>query len=126
MPSITFARIASAAYKARAEISGLSIPIDPGLILQVVASEPTAPWPVRMAMAMDHCMPWLLAVWFAGVIFFVARLNFGLLVAHRLKTTGTEPPPDELLLTFDALRGRLGIRRAVSLLHSARVQVPTV
>ena len=126
MPLITFAHIASAEYAMRAEISGLSIPIDPGMILQVSAGESAEPWAARLAIALDHSVPWLLAAWFAGVIFFVARLNFGLLVARRLKSTGTEPPPDELLLTFDALRGRLGIRRAVSLLHSARVQVPTV
>src|ERR1035437_105889 len=126
MPLITFAHIASAEYAMRAEISGLSIPIDPGMILQVSAGESAEPWTARLAIALDHSVPWLLAAWFAGVIFFVARLNFGLLVARRLKSTGTEPPPDELLLTFDALRGRLGIRRAVSLLHSAHVQVPTV
>ena len=126
MPLITFARIASAAYKTRAELLGLSIPIDPGMFLQVGANEAAVPWPVRIAIAMDHSMPWLLAAWFAGVIFFVARLNFGLLVARRLKTADTDAPPAELLQSFDALRVRLGILRAVSLLHSVRVQVPTV
>src|ERR1039458_2174837 len=43
MPLITFAHIASAEYAMRAEISGLSIPIDPGMILQVSAGESAEP-----------------------------------------------------------------------------------
>jgi TonB family protein len=126
MPVITFARIASTELAMRAEIVGVSIPIDAGLLLQVGVDEPAAPWPLRVAVALDRWVPFLLAVWFAGVIFFVVRLNFGLLVARRLRFAGTDTPPAELLELFDALQARLGIRRAVSLLHSARVQVPTV
>ena len=126
LPLITFAHIAANEYRMRAELTGGAVPIDLSLILQVGAGGPAEPWTARMAGVLDHSLPGLLALWFAGVIFFVARLNFGLLVARRLKAAGTETPPEVLLQAFDALRIRLGIERAVRLLHSARVQVPTV
>jgi TonB family protein len=125
-PVITLAHIAANEYRMRAALADASIPIDPALILQIGAGEPAGPWTARMAVTLDHSLPWLLALWFAGVIFFVARLNFGLRVARRLKSAGTETPPQDLLHAFDVLRIRLGIARAVALLHSARVQVPTV
>jgi len=125
MPLITFAHIASAEYARRAELAGRSTSIDFEVFLQVDGGE-TAAWPVRIAVALDHWVPWLLTAWFAGVVFFMARLNFGLLVARRLKSAGTEAPPNELLQMFDAIKVRLGIRRVVNLLHSASVQVPTV
>jgi TonB family protein len=125
MPLITFTHIALAEYARRAELAGRSASIDFEVFLQVDGGGAAA-WPVRIAAALDHWVPWLLTAWFAGVVFFVARLNFGLLVARRLKSAGTEAPQDELLQMFDAIKVRLGIRRVVNLLHSASVQVPTV
>jgi TonB family protein len=126
MPLVTFARIVSAELKTRSVVREAVAAIDPGMLLQVSVDGPAAPWPMRIAVALDRWVPWLLVAWFAGAVFFAVRLNFGLLVARRLKSAGTEPPPDELLQVFDELRVLVGIRRAVSLLHSARVQVPTV
>jgi len=59
-------------------------------------------------------------------VLYVGRLNLGLIAAHRLKSRETEAPADALLQVFERLRRRLGIERAVRLMHSARVQVPTV
>ena len=126
LPLITFSHMAANEYRMRAELTGVGIVLDPGLILQIDASAPAEPWTARFAVALDHSLPALLALWFAGVLFFVARLNVGLLVARRLKSAGTEMPSEDLLRAFAALRVRLGIARAVRLLHSARVQVPTV
>ena len=44
--------------------------------------------------------------------------------ARRLKVRCTQPVPARLQQTFDALRRRLLLFRAVDLLHSARVTVP--
>jgi TonB family protein len=126
LPAGTFAHVASAEYKARSAMLGSGVVLDANLVLQVGADEPAPPWPVRIGMALDRSLPWVLLAWFAGVIVFVGRLNFGLLVARRLKTAGTEAPPPALLRLFDELRTRLGVERAVELLHSAQVQVPTV
>lgn len=126
LPLFTFSHIASADLSRTRTTWDSAIPIDPGAVLQVAAGDGSGPWPVRMKVALDHSMPWLLAVWFAGAIFFVVRLNFGLIVARSLKSTGTQTPQADLLELFDLLKHRLGVHRAVRLLHSARVQVPTV
>jgi TonB family protein len=104
----------------------VAVAIDPGMILWVGAGEPTASWPMRMVMAVDHWVPWVLLAWFAGVVVYVVRLNVGLIVAHRLKSRDTHAAAEELQRVFEVLRRRLGIARAVRLMHSARVQVPTV
>ena len=126
LPLATYARVASAEYALRAQTWSSEIVLDPGMMLQVGVGAPVEAWPVRLALALDRCLPWILMAWFAGVLVFVGRLNFGLRVARRLKNAETRTPPSELLQAFDALRVRLGIARAVRLLHSARVQVPTV
>jgi len=126
LPAATFVHVASAEYKARTAMLGSGVALDANLVLQVDADGPAPPWPARIGMALDRTLPWVLLTWFAGVIVFAGRLNFGLLVARRLKTAGTEAPPPALLRLFDDLRIRLGVARAVALLHSAQVQVPTV
>jgi TonB family protein len=102
------------------------VAIDPGMVLRVEAGETSAPLPERIAAALDQALPWVLPAWFAGVIFFVVRLNVGLLVARRMRSVATKAPPAELQQVFEAMRRRLGIGRAVRLMHSALVQAPTV
>jgi TonB family protein len=126
LPAATFVHIASDEYKARSAMLGSGVVLDAGIVLQVGADEPVPPWPARIGMALDQSLPWVLLAWFAGVLVFVGRLNFGLLVARRLKSAGTEFPSPALLQLFEDLRIRLGVERAVRLLHSAQVQVPTV
>jgi TonB family protein len=126
LPAATFAHIASAEYAQRADAWNTAIVLDPGIMLQVGVDAPAEPWPARLAVALDRCLPWILAAWFTGLLVFIGRLNFGLLVARRLKHADTQTPPSGLLQAFDTLRVRLGIARAVRLMHSARVQVPTV
>jgi TonB family protein len=126
LPVATFAHIASVEYRMRATTLGSGVVMDAGMVLLVGAEEPVPPWPARIVAALDHSLPWLLLAWFAGVMVFVGRLNFGLMIARRLKTADTEAPPLALQQLFNELRLRLGVRRAVELVHSARVQVPTV
>ena len=126
LPLATFAHVASSEYNARTAVLGPGIVLDSSILLNVGSNEPIPPWPARIGMALDRSLPWVLLIWFAGVLVFLCRLNFGLLVARRLKTSGTEPPPLALLQLFETLRIRLHVDRAVQLLHSARVQVPTV
>jgi TonB family protein len=126
LPLATFAHLASAEYRLRAALDGPAVAIGPGMVLRVGAGELAATWPMRIAVALDHALPWVLLAWFAGVIFFVGRLNVGLMVARRMRSAGTKTPPVELRQAFDALRRRLGIARAVRLMHSALVDAPTV
>ena len=126
LPLATFAHLASAEYRQRAAFDGSAVAIDPGMVLQVGAGVMTAPLSERIAVALDHALPWVLLAWFAGVILFVVRLNVGLMVARRMRLVATTAVPAELQQAFDALRRRLGVERAVRLMHSALVQAPTV
>jgi len=126
LPLATFAHLASVEYRQRAAFDGPAIVIDPGMVVRVGAGELTAPWSERIAVALDHALPWILLAWFAGVVLFVARLNVGLLVARRMRLVATTAVPAELQAVFEALRRRLGVARAVRLMHSALVQAPTV
>jgi TonB family protein len=126
LPLATFAHLASAEYRLRAALDGPAVTIDPGMVLRVGAGELAASWPVRIAVALDHVLPWMLVAWFVGVIFFVGRLNVGLMVARRMRSMGTGAVSAELQHVFDALRRRLGIARVVRLMHSALVEAPTV
>ena len=126
LPLGTFARIGAAELRMRAVVWSPAIGIDPGIVLRAGMGVPAAPWPLRIAVALDHSVPWVLAAWFAGVILFAGRLNLGLMAALRMKSAETEAPPADLQRVFDALRIRLGVARAVGLMHSARVHVPTV
>ncbi len=74
----------------------------------------------------DRANPIILALWFAGALVLLTRLTLGLILARRMKSTATQPPPPELLITFQRIAQRIGLSRPVRLLHSAVVQVPTV
>jgi beta-lactamase regulating signal transducer with metallopeptidase domain len=126
LPLATFAHLAAAEYRQRAALDDSAVVIDPGMVLRVEAGETSALLSERIAVALNHALPWVLLAWFAGVIFFAVRLNVGLLVARRMRSVATTAAPAELQHAFDALRRRLGIARAVRLMHSALVQVPTV
>jgi TonB family protein len=129
-PVATFAHIAAAEYRLRALLQGPVFDIDGGIVVQVGAGDVVVPWTVRAGVALDHAcektMPWLLLAWMAGVVLFVARLNLGLVVARRMRLVATEPAAEELIELFERLRRRIGVRRAVNLMQSAVVQVPTV
>ena len=126
LPLATFAHLASKEYRLRAAFDGTAIAIAPGMTLQVGAGDATATWPMQVAVALDRALPWLLLAWLAGVVLFVVRLNVGLMVARRMRSMGTGAVPTELQQAFDALLRRLGVARAVRLMHSALVQAPTV
>ncbi len=126
LPVATFAHIAAADLRARAMALASGVVLDANIVVLVGAHEPVPPWPARLAFELDHALPWVLLAWFSGVLVFVGRLNFGLMVARRLKTAGTGPASAALHQMFEELRIRLGVERGVELLHSARVQVPTV
>jgi TonB family protein len=126
LPLATFAHLASGEYSLRAVPNDPAAAIDLGMVMQVSAAEMSEPWPERIAAGLDHALPWIIVAWFTGVILFVVRLNVGLMVARRMRSIATTAVPAELQQTFDVIRRRLGVGRAVRLMHSALVQVPTV
>ncbi|HYP26771.1 MAG TPA: M56 family metallopeptidase [Blastocatellia bacterium] len=71
-------------------------------------------------------LPWLLALWFAGVLFFSLRFAGGLVVAHRLRRRETGPALEQWQGKIRDLAERLGVSRHVRLCESLVVEVPTV
>lgn len=123
LPCITFVRLAATPQTSIAAFANpvVAETIDPGSLNRQVE-----PWLHRVAASLDHLLPWILAIWIAGVLLFLTRFSVGLIAAQKMKAAETSPVPQELLHLFQTLKERLGIARAVKLIHSAGVQVPTV
>lgn len=126
VPLATFVHLAAEEYRLRAAMNSLPIEIDPGMVIQVGAGNGATSLFARIGVALDHAMPGVLLAWFVGVLFFVGRLNYGLMVARRLQSAGLGAAATELQDVFERLRQRLGVTSAVQLMHSALVEVPTV
>ena len=75
---------------------------------------------------LPRAMPWLLALWFAGVLCLSLRLAGGLLMIRRMKRTATGATIEAFQETLDVLSRRLRVSRPVRLCESALVKVPTV
>ena len=71
-------------------------------------------------------LPAIVAIWLAGVVLLSTRLLLSWIQARRLVRHGTEPAAAEWQQTASRLAGALGMRRAVTLLQSSAVQVPSV
>lgn len=71
-------------------------------------------------------IPGVVATWLVGVLLMSARLFGSCLRVRRLRTRGAVPAAGSLAEMLDRLRARLGVSRAVVLLESALVEVPTV
>lgn len=123
LPCITFVRLATTPQASIAAFANpmVAATIDPGSL-----NTQAEPWLHRVAVSLDHLLPWILASWLAGVLLFLVRFSVGLLAAQKMKTAASVPVPQELLHLFQTLKERLQIARAVKLVHSAGVQVPTV
>ena len=71
-------------------------------------------------------IPIAIAIWVGGVLLLTLRLLTGWLWIQRLRTHGTEIAGEPLQRMAARLSRRLHIRRAISLLESTLVDVPTV
>jgi beta-lactamase regulating signal transducer with metallopeptidase domain len=71
-------------------------------------------------------MPWLLAIWFLGVLLLSLRFAGGLLTAQRLKRVETSAIVQLWQEKLLMLCARLRVSRPVRLCESALVEVPTV
>ncbi len=89
---------------------------------------PTAAAPVaaRIRAALEPALPWVVLVWFGGVVALSLRLASGWLVTRQLGRVGTSSVPDACREAVARLAARLRIRRPLRVLESAVVQVPAV
>jgi beta-lactamase regulating signal transducer with metallopeptidase domain len=86
---------------------------------------PDAPLPQRVKAALDPVLPWLLAGWAAGVLLLSTRFLGSWVRVQRLRRLGATPVPAEWHLVVSRLCRDLKLARAVRLLQSAAVEVPT-
>src|SRR5256884_3713550 len=107
-------------------------PVAPGPLSgpgrRAVPAAPTAAAPVaaRIRTALEPALPWVVFVWFAGVVALSLRLTSGWLVTRQLGRVGTSSVPDACRQAVARLAGRLRISRPVRVLEAAVVQVPAV
>lgn len=123
LPLTTFARLAAAEPRNALPVALPAFTLD---VNADGAGDGREPLRERLARGLDAAAPWIPAIWAVGLVVFLGRLNYGLMVAGRLKASGTEPVSEELLEAFEVLKERLGVKSAVRMLQSAMVQVPTV
>lgn len=71
-------------------------------------------------------LPWLVALWFAGVLLLSLRFLGGLFVTRQLKQLGTSPPVEQWQERLSLLCKQLRVSRPVRLCESLLVEVPTV
>jgi len=90
-----------------------------------MAAGPTGPRP-GVAGRLESALPLAVAAWLAGVGVLSARLAGGLVVAARRRRRGTRPPADAWAERLGRIGAGLGVRRAVLLLESSYLEVPTV
>ncbi|MEN6337278.1 MAG: M56 family metallopeptidase, partial [Phycisphaerales bacterium] len=84
------------------------------------------PWQDRVVTALEPALPYLVLGWLAGVFGLSAWHLGGWTQLHRLKRRMARQAGATLRATLDELATKLGVRRAVTLLESAIVEVPTV
>ena len=70
--------------------------------------------------------PFLVGIWFIGVILLSLRWIKGLVGVHRLKSKGLDVEEDALLSIFRSLRTRLKLTRSVRLLLTVHIDQPVV
>src|SRR6266550_9210609 len=84
------------------------------------------PTPAAIRIALEPVLPWVVLVWFGGVVVLSLRLASGWLVTRQLGRVGTASVPDACREAVERLAARLRISRPVRVLQSAVVQVPAV
>jgi beta-lactamase regulating signal transducer with metallopeptidase domain len=69
-------------------------------------------------------MPWIDAMWLAGVLILSLRTLGGWMLIRRLRLSALVEVPDSVGVTFDRLLRRMGIRRRVDLFICERISGP--
>src|SRR5688572_27117280 len=80
----------------------------------------------RLGWSVDEWLPLFVSLWLAGVVALTLRLFSGWMWVQRMKSRGARPAPAALQVAAERLMRRLHVGRAVRLLESSSVAVPTV
>lgn len=96
-------------------------------VLSLAPWDPTsapAAMPASMRAVFQAALPWLDALWLAGVFFFSLRALGGWWLLRRLRLYTLEQAPHTLRLHLDVLRRQMGIGRMIDLRLSRRIINP--
>ena len=104
-----------------------SVPVAPSQALADGAADSSAlSWRLWAKQRFGALMPWLVALWLAGVLFLSLRFLGGLVIAQRLKRLETSPLLEQWQEKLASLCRQLRVSRPVRLCESVLVEVPTV
>jgi beta-lactamase regulating signal transducer with metallopeptidase domain len=96
------------------------------VLLAAAATESFRDRAIAAAAAAQRWLPAIVAIWLAGVIVLSSRLLFSWARARRLVLRGGEDASAQWQRAAQRLSDALGLRRAVRLVESAAVEVPSV
>lgn len=106
-----------------------SVTVPLSQIPMVIVTTATEGWRDRAMDAVTRArqsLPSVVAIWFVGVVFLSSRLLVSFLRVRRMATHGVREASAEWQRVAARLSENLGLRRAVQLLESAAVEVPSV
>ena len=82
-------------------------------------------WKERLDARLAAALPWIVTTWFVGVFALAVRQFGGWIMLRRLCGAGAEPADEVLAGKLRNIAQRLGVQRAVRLLCSVNVAVPS-
>src|SRR5688500_271377 len=109
--------------------AGESVTVPLSQIPIVIVATATEGWRDRAMDAVTSArqsLPSVVAIWFVGVVFLSSRLLVSFVRVRTLATRGVREASAEWQRVAARLSERLGLRRAVQLLESTAVEVPSV
>ena len=96
------------------------------VVLATIAAETWRDRLLSMVASARQTLPSIVAVWLMGVVFLSSRLLLSWMRARRLAKTNAQPASIQWQRVARRLSESLGLRRAVRLLESSAVEVPSV
>ncbi|MCF7957537.1 MAG: HEAT repeat domain-containing protein [Phycisphaerae bacterium] len=100
--------------------------IEAGTPVSRISASPVIPLRQRITEILEPCLPYAVMLWLVGVLGLSVWYLGGWTQLHRLRQKLVKPVDETLRGKFREVAGVLGVKRAVELMESALIQVPTV
>lgn len=81
-------------------------------------------WLHQWLPGMDKAIPWLVAIYVAGMCLMIFRFGFGLTKLVQVRYRGITQPDQQLLAFVNRLKDQMGITSKVKLAFSSRINMP--
>lgn len=106
-------------------VAPVPVHVEPSAVPPAIAQQEPSVL-ARATQALEPALPWLVLAWTVGVCILALWQLAGWVAAQRLTRLGIRPTDAGLVALAERLAQKLGVTRAVRLLESALVCVPTV